>query len=310
MLNTEEINFPFLRVLFECRVTGPMLYFTQRRGETIKGLIAREMKKLFPCSNQAPCERCKLVDKPSDCEYVRFFRYDLSHNPFQYVIIPPLNSRSIYYNNETFSFEIRLFGECARFEYLLKYLAPAIEQGGLLSGIGTWYKEKEQHFGRFQLSGIYAWRVDQWIKIFQEKEGFVADRITPQSFREQFGSTDKEYNEILFYTPYCLRKSKEIIPEPTLDDILYFSIMRLRSVYGDRKIRIADDLCESAASVTPVASAFEKTFSAKQLSYHIGHLKFDKLPQPLYPLLELGGFCHIGKATTQGYGGFFLVPAQ
>jgi hypothetical protein len=307
---TEDIDFPFLRFLFECRVSGPLLYFTSRRGETIKGLISREMKKLFPCPSKTSCDRCKTINHPGSCEYVRFFRYDLAQRPFNYTIIPPLNPRSIYHQNEKFSFEIRLFGECARLDYLIKYLAPAIEQGGLLTGIGTWYKEKEQHFGRFQLSGVYVWQNKAWTKVFQEETGFIEDDITPQSFQGELGQNNQTYNEILFYTPFCLKRNKKILPEPSLEDIVYFSIMRLRSIYGDRTIKISEDAYAGLEAIEATSFSFEQIFSAKNLSYFIGRMHFEKINPELLPILKLGSFCNIGKGTTQGYGGYFLLPPK
>lgn len=308
----EKIDFPFLRLLFTCRVSGPLLYFTSRRGETIKGLIAGEMKKLFPCPVSASCDRCKWADDPGQCVYVRFFQNNLTKSPFAYTIIPPLNHRSAYYRNETFSFEIRLFGDCARFDYVLKYLTTAIEQGGLLSGIGTWYKEEEQHFGRFQLNGIHAWQNNGWEKIFQEESGFIADGIDVQSFADQFtgqlAGDGHPSHQVYFYTPFCLKKSGKIIDEPTLPDIVYFSIMRLKAITGGRTIRIDDDVYGRLGSIAPAASQFEKTFSAKNMSYYIGSMGFEQFPPEVIPILKVGSFCHIGKGITQGYGGYFLVP--
>jgi hypothetical protein len=303
------IDFPFLRVLFECRVTGPLLYFTPRRGETIKGLIAHEMKKLFPCDFQTPCDKCSVANR-QDCLYVRFFRFDLCQAPFSYVIVPPLSQKSIYYHNETVRFEIRLFGECAHPDYIIQYLAPAIEQGGLLAGIGTWYKEEKQHFGRFRLSAIHTWQKDTWNRIFDEANGFTDDPGPVQSFEALYGPNKHDYNRLAFYTPFCLLRGKKAIPEPSVADIIYFSIMRLRSVTGNRKARISEDVMNSLEAVNTLASQFEETFSAKHLNYSIGTLAFEsdnELPRELISLLKLGSLCHIGKGTTQGYGGYFLT---
>ncbi len=305
---TDLIDFPFIRTLFECRVTGPLLYFTPRRGETIKGLIAHEMKKLFPCDFQTPCDKCS-VDNRQDCAYVKFFRFDLCQTPFSYVIVPPLNTKSIYYHNETVRFEIRLFGECAHPDYIIRYLAPAIEQGGLLAGIGTWYKEEKQHFGRFRLSGIHTWQEDTWKRIFDEANGFTDDPVFVQSFNALYGQSKFDYNRVAFYTPFCLQRDRKAIPEPSVADIIYFSIMRLRSVTGNRKAMISEDVMDRLEAVNTVSSQFEETFSAKHLNYSIGTLAFESdkgLPLELAALLKLGSLCHIGKGTTQGYGGYFL----
>lgn len=301
-------DFFFLRLSFECRVRGPLLYFTSRRAETIKGLIAREMKKLFPCGFKDRCEHCRLVEAPEHCDYVRFFRFDLCNEPFSYVIVPPLNPRSVYCRNETFQFEIRLFGECAKFEYLIRYLAPAIEQGGLLSGIGAGYKDKKEHLGRFQLSVIHAWQDNTWIKVFHEQEGFAGcDNITGQSFQKQFGSNGRNYNRIRFYTPFCLKKAKMLVPVPTIEDILYFAVMRLRTVCGDRAIKIIDAVYEKADAVKTVSADVVKVHTEKDASYSMGCLVFDgAIPVELIPILQVGGLCHIGKGTTQGYGGYCL----
>lgn len=301
-------DFPFLRVLFECRVTGPLLYFTPRRGETIKGLIAHEMKKLFPCDFQTSCDKCG-IDNRKDCVYTRFFRFDCCDTPFSYVIVPPLSRKSIYYQNETVRFEIRLFGECAHPYYIIQYLAPAIEQGGLLAGIGTWYKEEKQHFGRFRISGIHTWQENSWKRIFDEANGFTDDTIPVQSFEALYGANKHDYNRVAFYTPFCLQRDKKAIPGPSVADIIYFSIMRLRAVTGNRKAMIKDDVLESLGAVNTVASQFEETFSARHLSYSIGTLVFESdkgLPHELVSLLKLGSLCHIGKGTTQGYGGYFV----
>lgn len=299
-----DIDFPFLRVLFECRVTGPLLYFTSRRGETIKGLIAHEMKKGFPCSMNTSCESCKFVDNSTECEYVRFFRFDLAQEPFAYVIIPPLSPRSVYLNNEKFSFEIRLFGECAKFEYLIKYLAPAIEQGGLLTGIGNWYKDKN-HFGRFQMSSIYTWTENNWLNIFQENTGFIHNSISAHSFKK-IPLRKKQYNKIHFYTPFCFKKNKQFIFEPSLEEIIYFAVMRLRTIYGTRNIKINDNIYENINSIKTIDHRFEESFAEKNLSYYIGNMEFEEFHHDLMPLLKLGSFCHLGKGTTQGYGGFFI----
>lgn len=303
---TEEIDFPFLRLLFECRVIGPLLYLTNRRGETIKGLISDEMKKMFPCNQSLSCNNCTLVDDPKNCDYVRFFRYDLCDRPFNYVIIPPLNPRSVYHNNDKLCFEIRLFGECARLDYLIKYLAPAIEQGGLLTGIGNWYKDFNQHMGRFQLSRIYNWQNNDWMKVFQEEDGFQRNDIYVQWFQKEYSLTHEECNEVRFYTPFCFKRSKSIISEPAFKDIVYFSIMRLRSVYSDRTLKLEDDIYNDLDFIQIVSSQFEETFTAKDSKYFIGNMRFDSLGKEIIPLLKLGSLCHLGKGTTQGYGGFFI----
>lgn len=307
---TETIDFPFLRFLFECRVTGPLLYFTQRRGETIKGLIAREMKKLFPCDIRSSCEKCSIAGNVQDCEYVRFFRFDLCQKPFSYVIVPPLNPRSAYFKDEKFYFEIRLFGECARFESLIQYLAPAIEQGGLLSGIGNWYKEPGQYLGRFQLSRIYLWEDHAWKNIFKEEQGFLVDSVTAGSFYEQVCLNDKAYDSIRFYTPFCLKKNKTILSEPSLEDIVYFSVMRLRAIHGNRTLKIQNDIFERAGAIRATSFQFDKVFAAKNLSYFIGQVQFESIPPEFVPFLKLGSFSHIGKGITQGYGGYFLMHSQ
>lgn len=306
-MSDQSIDFPFIRLRFTCRVTGPLLYFTTRRGETIKGLLAQEIKKLFPCPDSTTCETCTWTDDPQKCIYVHFFRNDLCPSPFAYTIIPPLTHRSVYFYNETFDFEIRLFGQCARFEYLIKYLAPAIEQGGLLSGIGTWYKEEKQHFGRFQLSGIHAWENAGWKEIFHGEKGFLVEDIAAQSFGDMISGHMPDYHQMVFYTPFYLKRSGKTIAEPTMEDMVYFSMMRLHVIHGDRTFRLDDGVYERLNEIGSKGSFFEKVLTAKHTHYYIGRLEFDRLPRDVIPILKLGSLCHIGKGITQGYGGYFLT---
>ncbi len=293
-------DFPYYRYLFECRVTSPILSFTSRRGETIKGLLSGEMKKLFPCAYKAGCHKC---DSVADCDYPRFFHYQLCKSPYAYTIIPSLNPRSVYYQGETFSFEIRLFGECAKSVFLINYLAPSIEQGGLLTGMGNWYLEK---FGRFQMSKIFTWHNMTWRQVFQEDKGFLQVDAPVQYFSEMIEPGIHEYNQLRFYTPFCLKVSKKSVKEPDLKDIVYFAVMRLRAVMGDRKLMLSQDIYDMAEQATKISSEFEKTDSVKNTPYYIGQMALENIPKELRPILTVGSFCHIGKGATQGYGGYFL----
>ncbi|WP_291322557.1 CRISPR system precrRNA processing endoribonuclease RAMP protein Cas6 [Desulfonatronospira sp.] len=294
-----QIDFAFYRLLFECTVSGPLLFFTSRRGETIKGLIAREAKKIFPCRLNDPCETCRV----ENCDYVRFFRTDLTSSAFSYCIIPPLRPRSAYYHGEKFYFEIRLLGESAHFDYVLKYLAPAVEQGGLLQGIGGWYKDAERHFGRFKLNSIYSWRADTWDRIFSGSKGFTVNSSAPVSFQESYHTQNRKYHRISFYTPCCLKRQKQVLSEPSFDDILYFSAMRLRSVCGDQTMRLEGDIFDNPG---PVSSHFSQVSQAKNSRYIIGEISVE-VPEKTVPVLMAGSLCHIGKGVSQGYGGFFLA---
>lgn len=293
-------DFPYFRYLFECRVISPILSFTPRRGETIKGLISSEMKKLFPCAYKDSCHGCK---KNTDCEYPRFFHYQLSKDPYAYTIIPPLSPRSVYYQGETFSFEIRLFGDCAKSDFLINYLAPAIEQGGLLTGMGNWYLEK---LGRFQMSKVYTWQNENWDQVFQEDKGFLLADAPVQHFSAILQSGSHDHTQLRFYTPFCMKKFKKSVKEPHLKDIAYFSAMRLRAVTGDRKLMINQDIYDLAEQAVKLSSEFQKTDVVKNDPYFIGQMIFENIPEELLPILKAGSLCHIGKGTTQGYGGYFL----
>lgn len=294
-----QIDFPFYRFLFECTVSGPLLYFTPRRGETIKGLIAQEAKKIFPCDTKLSCRNCHI----QSCDYVRFFRADLTGSNFSYCIIPPLRPRSVYYKGEKFYFEIRLFGDCANFNYLLKYFAPAVEQGGLFRGMGNWYLDHQQ-FGRFRLNNIYAWQPDNWEQIFSSDKGFLINDIKPLSFGETYNRHLGEYTNISFYTPCRLVRDKKIVSQPVFEDIVYFSIMRLRSVCGDSRMMLHGDLFNSSSNT--IHSEFTELYQVKKGHYILGEIECGLIPEKLVPLLMVGSLCHIGKGITQGYGGFFL----
>ena len=293
-----QIDFPFYRLLFECTVSGPLLFFTSRRGETIKGLIAGEAKKFFPCHPGESCAKCQA----EECDFVRFFRTDLTPSAFTYCIIPPLRPRSTYYHGENFYFEIRLFGDCAHFDYVLKYLAPAVEQGGLLQGIGGWYKDSDKHFGRFRLNSIYLWQDDAWDRIFSGDKGFLVNSPAPASFKEAYNTQGREFKKIGFYTPCCLKRQKQVLNKPDLNDIVYFSAMRLRSVCGDPKMQLEGDVFDNP---DPSRSEFTQVEQAKNSRYYIGEISA-KIPEATVPLLMAGSLCHIGKGVSQGYGGFFL----
>lgn len=277
-----------------------MLSFTPRRGETIKGLLSSEMKKLFPCAYKDSCHSCVQA---ADCDYPRFFHYQLCKYPYAYTIIPPLSPRSIYYHGETFNFEIRLFGECANSDFLIKYLAPSIEQGGLLTGMGNWYLEK---LGRFQMSKAYSWHNMTWRQVFQEDKGFLQVEAPVQYFSSMLQSESQERTQLRFYTPFCLKKSKKSVNEPDLKNIAYFSVMRLRAATGDRKLMLNQDIFDLAEQAVRLSSGFAKTDTVKNNPYYIGQMAFGYIPKALLPILTVGSFCHIGKGTTQGYGGFFL----
>lgn len=282
---------------------SPLLSFTSRRGETIKGLLSKEMKKFFPCKVKTKCQDCEHF---GTCDYVRFFQFQLCNSPFTYTIVPPLNPRSVYCQGENFSFEIRLFGQCAKSKYLVKYLIPAVEQGGLLTGIGNWYLEG---LGRFQISRVYAWEQGGWSKIFQEDKGFLLQELFVQSFMDELQGEQDGYTGIRFYTPFCLKRTGSYIKSPGLNDILFFSVMRLRAIHDDPGLKVSQDAFDIAGSISEISSRFEKTEAIKDAPYYIGNMQLEEISNELTLLLKLGAFCHIGKGVTQGYGGYFLEKA-
>ena len=76
----------------------------------------------------------------------------------------------------------------------------------------------------------------------------------------------------------------------------------LKDMLNEEEVRNALDEVRSIDS-----NYYEVEVTPKKRDrYFIGESVFPEIQPELLPLLILGSLCHVGKGSTQGYGGFVL----
>jgi hypothetical protein len=285
------------------------------RGITLRGAFGTVFRRLVCHDLKAQCgPSCPLHSAcpygfifsptvPPDAERLRLNR-DI---PRPFVIKPPLDGEGVYEPGDHLVFDLVVVGRAQNF---LPYFIVTFEEMGR-QGIGV-------RRGRYKLASLESLGRDgSWQKVFHREDRMVtppAESLTGKIS----GAPDDDLKNLTmrFLTPVLLKDAgKWVKPDfaPLLKR-LRDRVNALSCFYCSGPIDMDFvGLAESAAEVRTVHDdltwAEEKRYSKHRdlthlLKGYMGSVSFEGELGPFMPLLRLGEFLHVGKATAFGQGWF------
>ena len=286
------------------------------KGSTLRGGLGHALKHVV-CTfhNHMTCEQCLLA---SQCAYVTIFEPDLSGKPFPdlkrisarpspFVIEPPLTTKTHFSPEESFAFNLLLFGEV---NDLLPYFIYAFEKMGQ-KGIG---KNLDGHRGKFQLDEIenrgkilYSPR-NQFIQPPEPLESLDLNPVSNES-------RDISTITITLETPLRFKIDRRISTSLTFDHLIRVSLRRvsfLMACYGKKNITLDfDGLIQRATSIEVTDSQLQwfdwQRYSARQhqemnMGGLVGSVTYTGVLDDFLPFIKFCEKVHLGKQTAFGLG--------
>jgi hypothetical protein len=291
----------------------------QYSGSAWRGLLGHCLRKAVCVTRQPQCRGCLLVNT---CSYASIFEDTRSPAqwrvrggyPHPYVLHIPFDSACTLAPGETLAFEMNLLGNaCAA----LPYITHAMQMAGA-KGIGAGQ-------GQFRLTRLEqrAADADQWRTLFSG-DGELRQAAPFQVARLSSGPAFEHAN-LEFVTPLRLKRKGRLVGPKEFDGVedflqpLLWRIQALAQIHGGAEAaldpRSLTQGIESQASDmrwhewTRYSSRQNTTMQMGGLLGRVS-LQGGGLPA-LWPLLRLGQWLHLGKATSMGMGRYrLLAPAS
>jgi CRISPR-associated endoribonuclease Cas6 len=288
------------------------------KGITLRGAFGTVFRSIVCHHRNSQCSSCKLN---FSCPYSFIFspivspeakRLRLNHDiPRSFVFKPPQDDKQIYEAGDRFSFEFVVVGNAQKY---LPYFIVTFDELGR-QGIGV-------RRGRYRIEKIEA--LDEglvWEPVLVRDAWAMPLPERPLTISDVFDNTTSSFNKIQvkFLTPVLLKNNGKW-SKP------YFSPMakRLRDRISALSYFYCDKIPEmdfqefgrKADEVTTIKDELrwieEKRFSKHRdmtqlLKGYIGEIIFEGNITPFLPLLRMGEFLHVGKATAFGQGWYELT---
>ena len=310
---------PIKRLRFLCNACDP-IRLPPYSGSAWRGLIGWSLRRSVCVTRQPTCEDCLLR---TQCAYSTFFesppaspetaaRYNALPHPF--VLEPEPPGRQIIAPGEPLSIGITLIGPAGG---LIPYLIHALRRAGT-HGLG-------REGGRFSLQTVVqetALGSDHWQPIY------TAERATLESAETQFASPDPASVSVRlqFHTPVRLKRNGRYLRATDLDarallGALASRVALLAECYGTGPgvfERATAHAAIEQITLTPMDLKWVEwtRYSSRQRTHMqlggvLGTLKLGGSGlRPLWPLLALGQWLHVGKATSFGLGRYRIVAEE
>ena len=304
------------RFIFEAQ--SPLM-LSDYSGSAWRGLLGHGLRRVSCVTRAKTCEGCLLTDS---CVYATIFesssagtdkgRYQVRPHPFV-LSIEGMGRRQIA-TGENLGLGISLFGKA---NASLPYMVQGMTEGGKL-GMG-------RDHAQFILSGLLqesALGSEHWDEVFDAEQGRLM--LLPPIPAEM--PTAPEFVDIELLTPLRMKRKGKLIGPREFEaaDFLRQLWRRVQDIghfYGDDESRCEFSLPESRAdsfSDCNIAlkwhdwtrySSRQKT--AMQMGGVIGTIRLqgDSL-EDWWPLLWVGQWLHLGKATSMGLGAYQLKFPQ
>jgi hypothetical protein len=312
-MDFQDFNFSVYRLTLEARERIELVRLN--RGITLRGAFGTVFRRLVCHDLKAQCgPSCALHPScpygfifsptvPPDAERLRLNR-DI---PRPFVIKPPLDGDGTYEPGDHLAFDLVVVGRAQDF---LPYFIVTFEEMGR-QGIGI-------RRGRYKLDSLESLGRDgSWQQVFHRE-----DRMVTPPAESLTGSVSGEHHNdlksltIRFLTPVLLKEGgRWVRPDfaPLLKR-LRDRVNALSCFYGSGPLQMDFvALAESAAAVRTESEALkwveEKRYSKHRelmhlLKGYLGSVTFEGELDPFMPLLRMGEFLHVGKATAFGQGWF------
>ncbi|MDL1970751.1 MAG: CRISPR system precrRNA processing endoribonuclease RAMP protein Cas6 [Candidatus Desulfofervidaceae bacterium] len=281
-------------------------------GSMLRGAFGVALKRTVCLNRKQACTDCLLR---KTCVYRFLFETEIEisriTNPPHPLILYPLSLGSKKMRRGgVYHFGFTLFGHAVEY---LPYVIYAIMQMGRL-GMG---KGK----GKFELIEIKKFiSLKRKRIIFTQKNGQLASFDTCLNTREILRK-DCHKNTLILetITPLRFKIKGKLTDKISLKDILLSVTRRLKvlsQLYGSGKIDLLqnldlDDMLKEVKTETRFQWVDFKRFSKRQNTHMrlggvMGKMTITGNLSPLYPLLKLGEYIHIGKNTAFGLGRYRL----
>lgn len=286
------------------------------KGITLRGAFGTVFRRLVCHDLKAPCPSCPLRENcpysnvfnpviPPDAERLRLNR-DI---PRPFIIKPPLDPEGSYKAGDELCFDLVVVGRAQ--DYLPYFIVTFEELGRQGIGVGR---------GRYNLKSLESMRADgTWDEVFEGNDRMV--RPPAKSLDLESIRPDVEPGESLmieFVTPVLL-KEKGQWAQPRFGPLikrLRDRINALSCFYCDKPLdmdfkelgRKADEVCMVFRNLKWVEeNRHSKHRNLKHvLKGYIGEVEFEGDLGDFMPLLRLGEFLHVGKATAFGQGWYVI----
>ena len=307
------------RLRFDCEALEP-IRLPPYSGSAWRGLIGHSLRRSVCVTRQPTCEGCLLR---TQCAYSTFFesppaspetaaRYNALPHPF--VLEPESPGRQAIAPGQPLSVGITLIGPaCA----LTPYLIHAVQRAGT-RGLG-------REGGRFKLLTVAQERElgsDHWQPIY------TAERATLESTETQLAPLGPASVSVRlqFHTPVRLKRNGRYLAATGLDarallGTLAYRMALLAELYGNGPSvfeRATAHATIDQITLKPVDLAWVEwtRYSSRQRTHMqlggvLGTLALRGPGVPvLWPLLLLGQWLHVGKATSFGLGRYRIVDDE
>ncbi|MFP3870890.1 MAG: CRISPR system precrRNA processing endoribonuclease RAMP protein Cas6 [Syntrophobacteria bacterium] len=318
-INLSEFTISRLRLTLAPRETIHLPRLN--KGITLRGAFGSTFRSLVCVDRNAPCDGCTVHPL---CPYAFIFapqvpegaeRLRLNRDiPRPFVIKPPLDGREAYEPGEEFSFDLVLVGKAK--DFFPYFVVTFRELGERGIGVGR---------GRFDLKNLEAANTDgTWEHLHGWGELTVRAPSGSISF-ESFSAVREERLlnrlKIRFLTPVLL-KEKGRWARPLSGPLmkrLRDRVSALSYFYcGEVPEMDFRKLGEAAESIRTIQQRLhwveEKRYSRHRNLSHLlkgflGEVELEGELGPFMPLLRLGQYLHVGKATAFGQG-WYQVEEQ
>src|SRR5215471_17393729 len=294
------------------------------KGSALRGGFGAVFKETVCIVEHRDCARCLLrarcaypyvFDTPVPDGATRMRKYEAAPHPF--VILPPLEQKTAYQPGETLTFGWTLIGKGADY---LPYFIYAFERLGERYGLG-------KGRGRFLVESV-CWLTpeDEPIVIYRGAEKTLQSTFRLLNVHELAGRTVAGLGDSLtlrFLTP------TRLVYGGSLTDSLHFHVLLrvlLRRLSNLAYFHCGTDLqldfrglIAAAERIQTVSSRLRwydwERYSSRQdarmkMGGFLGQVTYTGDLQPFMPLLWLGSYVHMGKATSFGLGKYVIEAGQ
>jgi hypothetical protein len=290
------------------------------KGSALRGGFGAVFKETVCIVEHRDCGRCLLrercaypyvFDTPVPHEATRMRKYEAAPHPF--VILPPLERKTIYQPGETLTFGWTLIGRGADY---LPYFIYAFERLGERYGLG-------KGRGRFLVESV-SWLAPggESVVIYRGAEKTLQNTFRLLNVQEVGGLTQTGQEETLtlhFLTPTRLVYGGSLANSLDFHVLLRVLLRRLSNLaYFHCGTDLQLDfrgLIAAAEHVQTLSSQLRwydwERYSSRQdarmkMGGFLGQVIYAGALQPFLPLLRLGSYVHVGKGTSFGLGKYVI----
>ena len=220
---------------FSCHFQNPAI-LPPYKGSTFRGVFGHALKNIVCTFISHTCDQCLLVQQ---CVYVKIFEShrlniqpiadmkQMTSMPSPFVIEPPLTQKTHYEPNESFDFDLLLFGAMNE---MLPYFIYAFDQIGKI-GVGKYIDN--QH-GQFKLNTVIF--QDNVIYHSTEKQLHEIENIEPLTLKPEINISKKTFSlKLNFGTPLRFKIDRRLSKTLSFEQLVRAMLRRvsfLLTCYG------------------------------------------------------------------------------